>query len=873
MDHQSQLRNASHPNLTSVTSASRSRFSKKDVSDEALHGYEWLGKSSPWREHLTKAAANVWHNQAIALLLLALMVTVVAFIISQMTSFCWGVINYVYTNKMYNEVLIFLGCLVLKCGFVFAAIFFTVTTPQTAGSGIPELKAILSGIWIRRYLSIRGFFIKSLALVCALGSGLPIGIEGPVIHISAIIGRQLTKISMFQHIDRKMLLSAACACGIAVIFSAPIGGVLFSIEVTHHYYKIDSYWSAFLCATFAALFTTIVQAIAPTTLQLLHTSFTQEPYQTYEFIIFIILGAISGFMGASYVQLHKYFTLLRPKIARFHNGFWNNSYVLAGIVTSTYVLCAFILGEFAFQPSRMAISDLFNANSLNDCKNPLNDCNFTDWGKGLGVYWNLFCFSILNYLFSIWFLVLDWPCGCFASVFAIGAATGRLMGEILNETVMDWSNTKLLASTYAVVGAASLVGGVTRTFSVAVIVIEMTLSVELSVPVLLGVIISWTIASWLSDSLYDSILNLRGIPLLPITPKHPTNWNAKPVRPFIAKDLMVSIKEYGYLNDKSSFKEVALMLEHSNEIFFPVLSMDTGTLLGEVSRQILEDELKQYGYGKHTSARARLLHSATKRLQAVSMFSLHQSYSEKNDKRNRTRTDPFAHGLNSSEDDDDDESQIISIKDDDHFTSLLGDNNQDNNNRDHIGENENKLIIKNKMPGLTESRSHPANVSLLNRDQDKQEINKTVHHHKKPRQSLKKIKRIKNKKMMTNKNDHHRKKWDERGYLRKKKERSEWIYFHEAKWIQHMNISPVTVIPTMPISQIYILFHVLHPDKIYVAKRNELVGVIDEQILLERERLERKDANSSSSLKTNIDDNKSVNADNVNHNNDYRNIE
>ena len=480
-DHQSRnLTPASIGSMTSQRSVTSRRFSKKDVSDEALHGYQWLGKSSPWKEHITRAAANVWHNQAIALLLLALMVTVVAFIISQMTSFCWGVINYVYTNKMYNEVLIFLGCLVLKCGFVFAAIFFTITTPQTAGSGtfyllspwtiyhaipifcacfqgIPELKAILSGIWIRRYLSIRGFFIKSLALVCALGSGLPIGIEGPVIHISAIIGRQLTKISMFQHIDRKMLLSAACACGIAVIFSAPIGGVLFSIEVTHHYYKINSYWSAFLCATFAALFTTIVQAIAPTTLQLLHTSFTQEPYQTYEFIIFIILGAISGFLGASYVQLHKYFTLLRPKIARFHNGFWNNSYVLAGLVTSTYVLCAFILGEFAFQPSRMAISDLFNATSLEGCTDPANECNFTDWGQGLGVYWNLFCFSILNYLFSIWFLVLDWPCGCFASVFAIGAASGRLLGEVLNKTIMDWSNTSVLAATYAVVGGMYII--------------------------------------------------------------------------------------------------------------------------------------------------------------------------------------------------------------------------------------------------------------------------------------------------------------------------------------------------------------------------------------------------------------------------------
>eukprot|EP01084_Bolivina_argentea_P094565 169995_1 len=823
--------NTSQMTHTSLTMQSHSRFSKKDVSDEALHGYEWLGKSSAFGSHLRKAAANASHNQGIALLLLALMVTVVAFIISQMTSFCWGVINYVYTNNMYNKILIFLGCLVLKCGFVFAAIFFTITTPQTAGSGIPELKAILSGIWIRRYLSIRGFFIKSLALVCALGSGLPIGIEGPVIHISAIIGRQLTKISMFQHIDRKMLLSAACACGIAVIFGAPIGGVLFSIEVTHHYYKIDSYWSAFLCATFAALFTIIVQAIAPTTLQLLHTSFEGVPYKTYEFVIFILLGCISGFLGASYVQLHKYFTLCRPKIARYHNGFWNNSYVLAGIVTSTYVLCAFILGEFAFQPSRMAISDLFNAKSLQDCDNPKSGCNFTDWGQGLGVYANLACFSILNYLFSIWFLVLDWPCGCFASVFAIGAASGRLLGEVLNSTIMNWSGTSLLAATYAVVGAASLVGGVTRTFSVAVIVIEMTYSVELSVPVLLGVILSWTIASWLSDSLYDSILNLRGIPLLPITPKHPINYSVRPIRPFIAADLMVDIRKYGYLNDKSSFKEVALMLQHSNEIFFPVLSTNTRTLLGEVSRQILEEELKSFGYGKHTEARRKLVISATKRLQALSMYSMHETTT--------TNTNDIIITTDSEPSQSDDET-LLSIDINDHFASV-------NTVNDSITD----LDLQSTM------------------DCDKKDDKA----HKKPTQSIKKRKKKHYKQNKNNKNNIKRI-WDEKGYLKQRKERTEWIYFHEAKWIQHMNISPVTVIPTMPISQIYVLFHVLHPDKIYVAKRNELVGVVDEHILLERERLERKGGmHRNKSVNNNRNDNETNGPNNAQNNDGYNGID
>merc|ERR550532_751828 len=130
---------------------------------------------------------------------------------------------------------------------------------------------------------------------------------------------------------------------------------------------------------------------------------------------------------------------------------------------------------------------------------------------------------------------------------------------------------------------------------------------------------------------------------------------------------------------------------------------------------------------------------------------------------------------------------------------------------------------------------------LMNEENESNNNNNNGLSLKKPSQSMrKKKKKRKHSGTLSLENGKKRpRKWDEKGYLKKQ----ECIHFHETKWIQHMNISPVTVIPTMPISQIYVLFHVLHPDKIYVAKRNELVGVIDEQILLERERVERKGGN------------------------------
>ena len=59
---------------------------------------------------------------------------------------------------------------------------------SAAGSGIPELKAILKGLNLENVLTWRTFFAKCIGLTTILMSGLSTGKEGPFIHLSAIIG-------------------------------------------------------------------------------------------------------------------------------------------------------------------------------------------------------------------------------------------------------------------------------------------------------------------------------------------------------------------------------------------------------------------------------------------------------------------------------------------------------------------------------------------------------------------------------------------------------------------------------------------------------------------------------------------------------------
>ncbi len=103
-----------------------------------------------------------------------------------------------------------------------------------AGSGIPEIKTILSGFVIPHFLDFKVLAIKAIGAVFAVATGMCLGKEGPFVHISTcvayLVGMLFPK---YRENGRKMreLLSAGCSSGLSVAFGAPIGGVLFSYEV------------------------------------------------------------------------------------------------------------------------------------------------------------------------------------------------------------------------------------------------------------------------------------------------------------------------------------------------------------------------------------------------------------------------------------------------------------------------------------------------------------------------------------------------------------------------------------------------------------------------------------------------------------------
>jgi chloride channel 3/4/5 len=59
---------------------------------------------------------------------------------------------------------------------------------MAAGSGIPEIKTILSGFVIPHFLELKVLIVKAVGATFAVATGMCLGKEGPFVHISTCAG-------------------------------------------------------------------------------------------------------------------------------------------------------------------------------------------------------------------------------------------------------------------------------------------------------------------------------------------------------------------------------------------------------------------------------------------------------------------------------------------------------------------------------------------------------------------------------------------------------------------------------------------------------------------------------------------------------------
>uniref|UniRef100_A0A8D1EU68 Chloride voltage-gated channel Ka n=1 Tax=Sus scrofa TaxID=9823 RepID=A0A8D1EU68_PIG len=386
----------------------------------------------------------------------------------------------------------------------FSSGFSQSITPFSGGSGIPELKTILSGVVLEDYLDIKNFGAKVVGLTCTLAAGSTIflGKVGPFVHLSVMIaaylGRVRTKTigESENKIKQNEMLAAAAAVGVATVFSAP-----FSETITPLY----------------------------------QTSFRVDvPFDLPEIFFFVALGAICGIVSCAYLFCQRTFL-----------GFLKTNRFLSKLLATSKplysALAALVLASITYPPGvgRFIASRL----SMREHLNSLFDDN--SWAlmtrnaspawpaepdpQNLWFEWYHPPFTVLGTLsffliMKFWMLILATtipiPAGYFMPIFIFGAAIGRLIGEALSvafpEGIIAGGVTNpIMPGGYALAGAAAFSGAVTHTISTALLAFELTGQIVHALPVLMAVLMANAIAQSCQPSFYDGTIIVKKLPYLP----------------------------------------------------------------------------------------------------------------------------------------------------------------------------------------------------------------------------------------------------------------------------------------------------------------------------------------------------------------------
>uniref|UniRef100_A0A8C9VXF5 Chloride channel protein n=1 Tax=Scleropages formosus TaxID=113540 RepID=A0A8C9VXF5_SCLFO len=474
-----------------------------------------------------------------------------------MTGHTQGAGGYLLNYFLYIVWALFFSFLAVSLVRVFA--------PYACGSGIPEIKTILSGFIIRGYLGKWTLLIKTVTLVLAVSSGLSLGKEGPLVHVACCCGNLFcslfSKYSKNEGKRREVTLVAA----FTLRSINPFGNsrlVLFYVEY--------------------------------------HT-----PWYMAELVPFILLGVFGGLWGTLFIRGNIAWCRRRKttQLGKYP--------VLEVIVVTGITAILAFPNPYTRRSTSELISELFNdcgALESSQLCDYVNDPNMTrplddipDRPAGPGVYtalWQLALALIFKIIITIFTFGMKIPSGLFIPSMAVGAIAGRIVGIAVEQMAYhhhDWIIFKnwcrpgadcVTPGLYAMVGAAACLGGVTRmTVSLVVIMFELTGGLEYIVPLMAAAVTSkWVADAFGKEGIYEAHIQLNGYPFLDVKDEFTHRTLATDVmRPRRGEPPLAVLTQ-----DSTTVEDVEALIKETDYNGFPVVvSRESERLIGFVQRRDL----------------------------------------------------------------------------------------------------------------------------------------------------------------------------------------------------------------------------------------------------------------------------------------------
>ncbi|MBZ5545340.1 MAG: chloride channel protein [Acidobacteriia bacterium] len=326
--------------------------------------------------------------------------------------------------------------------------------PTLKGHGIPEaMEAVLVG---KSRVRMRVGILKPLATAFAIGTGGPFGAEGPIIQTGAAFGSIFGQVTRLTPYQRRVLLAAGAAAGMAATFVAPFAGILVAIELLLFEFRARSFIPVAISSVVATGVAVHFRGWAP----LFPTpAFALTSMQ--ELWLFALMGVLMGVIAICMIRVLSWLEDLFDHFLLKPAAIWSP------------VLGALLLGIIGyFYPQVFGTG-------YDTIRDMLNDR--LSVSKLLGV-------SIAKF----WALVLSLGSGTTGGVFApslivgggVGAAYAIAWHHFFPHFVTD-------PALYALVAMAAVFGGIARApFTSIVFLFELSRNPNALLPLVVGVVVA-----------------------------------------------------------------------------------------------------------------------------------------------------------------------------------------------------------------------------------------------------------------------------------------------------------------------------------------------------------------------------------------------
>jgi len=357
--------------------------------------------------------------------------------------------------------------------------------PAAKGSGVSQIMGFLRHKKVP--MNIKEGLVKLASGIIAIGSGFPLGPEGPSVQMGGSVAWQMAKWLRAPTAFRRVIVAAGGGAGIAAVFSAPLGGFVYAIEELLN--------SARPVVLLLVLITTFIADSSADIIQALGLDpkaggfdfnlgfLIQKEYDPsvfflpVDFIYLVLLGIIIGI----FAELYSRYVLLMQNLGK---KWYKNKFVLK------MSICGLILGGiYAFLPSTF--------HNLDELQKIIAEQN-TSIGIALLAVLVLFITTGLAAASGA-------PGGLFYPMLTLGGSIGLIMG--------GWAEiaTGHAPSTYIFAGMGAFVAGCSRTPITAMfLAFALTKNLLIMKPVLISCITSFLIArAFNEESIYERQIQIE----------------------------------------------------------------------------------------------------------------------------------------------------------------------------------------------------------------------------------------------------------------------------------------------------------------------------------------------------------------------------